>query len=125
MIRNLTVNGLRGASKVAKGAINTLEGLGHSFSGYDHAVIAMLPPLARVKFGGLTMLTRQEDVASDVAAPDAAEEGDGEKTKTVNVKGGCDLQLAEKLIASKSTLAEIATDIRVAAEGRQKQLYQR
>ena len=124
MIRNLTVNGLRGASKVAKGAINTLEGLGHSFSGYDHAVIAMLPPLARVKFGGLTMLTRQEDVASDVAAPDAADD-DGEKTKTVNVKGGCDLQLAEKLIASKSTLAEIATDLRVAAEGRQKQLYQR
>ena len=124
MIRNLTVNGLRGASKVAKGAINTLEGLGHSFSGYDHAVIAMLPPLARVKFGGLTMLTRQEDVASDVAAPDAADD-DGEKTKTVNVKGGCDLQLAEKPIASKSTLAEIATDLRVAAEGRQKQLYQR
>ena len=124
MIRNLTVNGLRGASKVAKGAINTLKGLGHSFSGYDHAVIAMLPPLARVKFGGLTMLTRQEDVASDVAAPDAADD-DGEKTKTVNVKGGCDLQLAEKLIASKSTLAEIATDLRVAAEGRQKQLYQR
>ena len=67
MIRNLTVNGLRGASKVAQGAINTLKGLGHSFSGYDHAVIAMLPPLARVKFGGLTMLTRQEDVAGDVA----------------------------------------------------------
>ena len=71
-----------------------------------------------------TRCTPAPNEAWDVAAPDAADDDD-EKTKTVNVKGGCDLQLAEKLIASKSTLAEIATDLRVAAEGRQKQLYQR
>ena len=49
---------------------------------------------------------------------------DGEK-KSVSIKGGCDLPLAEKLISSKANLAEIAEELKIDAEGRQKLLFRR
>ena len=94
--------------------ITRLRNKGAKFSGYDHEVILSLPIRARAAFRGLTFFERTELVDDD-----EGDEATRDKRKVKKLPGGCDLALAERLIASKDNMSEIAAALETQARIRQ------